>query len=168
MMWRRVRAVVMLAGAFGLSWLLCGCNSPTLPLPPPEESKLQFPSEVELLADRKSVRIAGDGAVRWQDAGNSGVFVLMLNVEVGHVEQVVQPDAFGHYEGVVPVALTCERPTNHVLLWQRRGVGPGVPESEEIVVTVPRNAPAPSSPEACGDGGDDSGPREAGEAAASD
>src|SRR6185295_73059 len=105
---RRSRAAGTAFGTLLVSWALSACNSPTLPVPPPSPEKLEQPSVVELSPDRRSVRIAGDGASLIGD-----VVVLMINQETGDAERALV-DVFGHYEGSLPVDLNCVRPTNHV------------------------------------------------------
>ncbi len=132
---RRLRATARrAAGTVLVSMGLSACNSPTLPVPPPYPEKLTQPSDVELLADGKHVRIAGDGALR-----NDGIQVFMFNEELG-AGQRADKDEFGHYEGIVPVDLSCLRPTNHVDLWQAMVDSQGGIESPLIIVTVPRGA----------------------------
>jgi hypothetical protein len=148
MTWRRARATASVAlGTLLLpvSGLICACNSPTLPVPPPGPDKLALPSEVELQPGGKSVRIASDGA-----SPLATVDVFMFNMELLEGIQAAK-DSFGHYEGFVPVELSCMRPTNHVELWQRKPDenGPGFLESPHTLVTVPRDAPPPVDAATC-------------------
>jgi hypothetical protein len=145
---KRNRARVS-AFATVLAWALGGCNSPTLPVPPPVErpEALQQPAVVELLADGKAVRIAGDGALRTND-----VEVFMLNEETGLVVRA-DKDSFGHYEQLIGVDLTCAHPSNHVDLWQVRLEISGGNESPIIVVTVPRSAAPELDASSCVDSG---------------
>jgi len=158
MTWRRARATASVAlGTLLLpvSGMICACNSPTLPVPPPSLDKLFAPSEVELLPDGKTVRIASDGA-----STLPSVTVWMFNLELleGGGSQAVK-DSFGHYEGFVAVELTCARPTNHVELYQRipEDNGPGFFESAHTLVTVPRDAPPPFDADTCNEAGVDAG-----------
>jgi len=128
---RRVRAITRLTV---FAWVLAACAAPTLPLPPPELDAPWQPAVVELQPDRQSVRIAGDGALRTGD-----IDVVMLNEELG-LARFVRPDLHGHYEGILPVDISCAQPTNHVVLWQRRFDGV---ESPSITVTVPRTLSMP-------------------------
>jgi hypothetical protein len=141
---KRIRALV---SAFGtvLAWALGGCNSPTLPVPPPVErpDALEQPPVVELLADGKAVRIAGDGALRTDD-----VEVWLLNEET-RLGGPADKDSFGHYEKVIGVDLTCAHPSNHIDLWQVRLESSGGIESPIIIVTVPRSGPAQLDAAAC-------------------
>src|SRR5882724_9064324 len=132
---KRLRAAANRAlGTLLVSVGMFACNSPTLPVPPPYPEKLAQPSEVELLPDSKHVRIASDGALRVD-----GVEVFMFNEELG-AGQRADKDEFGHYEGIVPVDLSCSRPTNHVDLWQAMVDSQGGIESPITIVTVPRGA----------------------------
>ena|SRR2546423_11199440 len=137
--------------AFGAAFAcaVAGCNSPTLPVPPPVErpEALPQPAVVELLADGKSVQISGDGALRTED-----VEVFMLNEETGYGAKA-DKDSFGHYQKVIGVDLTCDRPSNHIDLWQVRLELAGGNESPVIVVTVPRSAPPLVDASGCADSG---------------
>jgi hypothetical protein len=145
---KRIGASISAFGA-ALACALGGCNSPTLPVPPPVErpDALEQPAVVELLPDGKMVKIAGDGALRTDD-----VEVFMLNEETG-LGAKADKDSFGHYEKVIGVELTCSHPSNHVDLWQRRLEISGANESPIIVVTVPRNASALFDASTCADSG---------------
>jgi hypothetical protein len=136
-----------------VSGVICACNSPTLPVPPPPLEKLAQPSEVELLPDGKTIRIASDGA-----STLPSVNVFLFNMELLKGTQA-EKDSFGHYEGTVPVELTCARPTNHVELYQRipEDNGPGFFESAHTLVTVPRDAPPPVDADTCNEAGIDAG-----------
>jgi hypothetical protein len=160
MTWRRARAtasVTLGTLLLPVSGLICACNSPTLPVPPPSPDKLALPSEVELLPGGNSVRIASDGA-----SPLPSVVVFMYNVELFEAIRAAK-DSFGHYEGFVPVELTCANPTNHVELYQVKpdDNGPGFLESAHTLVTVPRGAPSPVDAATCDeasvDGGSESG-----------
>jgi hypothetical protein len=145
---KRIGASIIATRA-ALACVVGGCNSPTLPVPPPVErpDALEQPAVVELLSDGKMVRIAGDGALRTDD-----VEVLMLNEETG-LGARADKDSFGHYEKVIGVELGCIHPSNHVELWQRRLEISGANESPIIVVTVPRSASELFDASACADSG---------------
>src|SRR6266481_6423137 len=70
MKWRRVSATASVAlGTLLVSWLICACNSPTLPVPPPADP-LNVPSA--LLVDSEHVSLSGTQA--WP-----GALVIAMN-----------------------------------------------------------------------------------------
>jgi len=106
MTWRhRARA------GLGLATLLAGqgagCNSPTLPLPPPD-----VPEFAEISPDGASVHLTGAGAV-------AGALVLFYNDSI-FKGTIVTADGSGRYDAIVPTQLSADT-VNEVEMWQRVG-----------------------------------------------
>jgi hypothetical protein len=98
-----------------------GCNSPTLPLPPPDA-----PQVAEVSTDGLSVNLKGAGAF-------PGALVLIFNDEQSvQAGVIVTANRQGVYEARVPVNLNAE-PRNVLELWQRLGKQ----DSSVIVFYVP-------------------------------
>lgn len=108
---------------FGLATLLAGalagCNSPTLPLPPPDA-----PQFAEISPDGSSVHLIGAGAV-------AGALVLFYNDSI-FKGSIVTADPHGAYDAVVPTQLTADT-VNEVEMWQRVGKD----DSSVVVFLVP-------------------------------
>ncbi|HMJ52129.1 MAG TPA: hypothetical protein VK540_08630 [Polyangiaceae bacterium] len=106
---RRVRSEAFAALTVVLCFVLGGCLSPTLPVPPPEPLALQEPL-ARLLAGGSSIRVEGSGA-------SNGAIVALWNEEMG-VGSIVKADDKGAYQSLLAVDVSCTRPQNHIQLWQ--------------------------------------------------
>jgi len=96
-------------GCFVALGLGVACNSPTLPLPPPNA-----PEEVRLSADATRADLAGAGA-------QPGALVLVFNEEPSvQAGVIVTADGQGRYRLTVPIDLSVN-PRNQLELWQRVG-----------------------------------------------
>src|SRR5262245_53617419 len=121
MTWRCVRAAALMAhGTLVALGLLAGCNSPTLPTPPPVEPyKLDIP-EAELLPEGNRVALSGIAL--------PGATVLFLNrsllsTDIDRATGVaVATLDTGEYHGFLRVDLTCSA-TNVIDISQRDSYG---------------------------------------------
>lgn len=119
MTWRR-RARPALGLATLLAGALAGCNSPTLPLPPPS-----VPEFAEIAPDGSTVHLTGGGAV-------AGALVLFYNDSI-FKGSIVTADAHGRYDALVPTQLNAIDTMNEVEMWQRVGKD----DSTVVVFLVP-------------------------------
>jgi hypothetical protein len=118
MTWRRrVRPGLGLTTLLAGAW--AGCNSPTLPLPPPD-----VPELAEISLDGTSVHLVGLGAV-------GGALVLIYNDSI-FKGAIVTADPHGRYDAVVPTDLT-PGSVNEMEMWQRVGKD----DSSAIVFLIP-------------------------------
>jgi hypothetical protein len=112
-----------------------GCESPTLPLPPPD-----VPEFGQVSADRTSILLRG--------AAIPGALVFVFNEELTvQAGVIVTVNDRRTYTAVVPVDLQTD-PVNVLEMWQRVGIQ----DSTVIVFLVPLHAtlPTPSSIDAGG------------------
>jgi hypothetical protein len=86
-----------------------GCNSPTLPLPPPST-----PEEITVSGDGTHVELAGSGA-------QPGALVLVFNDELTVLAgAIATANSQGQYRMTVPVDLSVHA-QNQLEMWQRLG-----------------------------------------------
>jgi hypothetical protein len=108
---------------YGLATLLAGaiagCNSPTLPLPPPDS-----PQVADVSADGLTVHLVGSGA-------SPGGLVIFFNDDLGK-GVIVTTASNGVYDATVPVDLR-NFDANEMEMWQRVGTQ----DSSVVVFLVP-------------------------------